>query len=203
MDDRQENTSTAGGDAAITVFITMTVAMLFILPVILALGLLIILDPECFRRVVLRKGKLPITAQPNCERARHTPLSTRTRKAALRLRETASATGGAIALRTREIFGKIGGYTSGLFEGRRRRRRNGHGAFTDNLPIMRQKTWQKLAESHTEHTVASAKEDGIELKNVEDTKKSTKAVHFDLGGGEGMESCVQKPEPAVVAGSKA
>lgn len=67
---------------------------------------------------------------------------------------------------------------------------------------MRQQAWQKLAESHTEQTVASAKDDGIELKTAEDPKKVTKAVHFELDGEGSTDSCVQKPEPAVVAGLK-
>lgn len=67
---------------------------------------------------------------------------------------------------------------------------------------MRHKAWQKLAESHTEDTVISSKDDGVELKTVENPNKVTKAVHFDLGSEDSTEPCVQKPKPAVVAASK-
>lgn len=69
---------------------------------------------------------------------------------------------------------------------------------------MRNKSWQILAESHTELTLTSSKEDGVEhetVEMVENPKKNTKTVHFDLGDDD-KEPCVRKPEQAVVAETK-
>lgn len=71
---------------------------------------------------------------------------------------------------------------------------------------MRNKSWQILAESHTEFSFnSSSKDDGVEHEIVEltepfkDPKKATKTVQFDLGDEAKEEPCVRKPEPAVVA----
>jgi hypothetical protein len=68
---------------------------------------------------------------------------------------------------------------------------------------MRQKSWQMLAESHTELTISSSKDAQVEHKDeasqkvVEGPKKPAKTVRFDVGDeGEGS---VQKPQPAVTA----
>lgn len=71
-----------------------------------------------------------------------------------------------------------------------------------DLPVIRNKSWQRLAESHTERTFTDFKDDKVEFETVEfveNPKKTTKTVHFDLGKEGNMESCVRKPEPAVVA----
>lgn len=67
---------------------------------------------------------------------------------------------------------------------------------------MLNKSWHILAESHTELTLTSSKEDGVEhetVEMVETSKKPIKTVHFDPGQEENKEPSVQKPEPAVVA----
>jgi len=72
---------------------------------------------------------------------------------------------------------------------------------------MRQKSWQILAESHTELTLTSSKDvevehndDEVEHKVVGNPKKSTKTVRFDVG--DEVEGLVQKPQPAVIADKK-
>lgn len=70
---------------------------------------------------------------------------------------------------------------------------------------MHQKSWQILAESHTERTFTSSGDDKVEHEVVEKPKKSAKTVHFDLGDEEddtAMAIPVKTPEPAVVAESK-
>lgn len=67
---------------------------------------------------------------------------------------------------------------------------------------MQNKSWHTLAESHTELTLTSSKDDGVEretVEMVETSKKPTKTIQFDLGNEENQEPSVQKPEPAVVA----
>lgn len=74
-----------------------------------------------------------------------------------------------------------------------------------DLPVIRNKSWQILAESHTERTFTGFKDDKFEYETVEvveNPKKATKTVHFDPGDEDNMESGVRKPEPAVVAGVK-
>jgi hypothetical protein len=86
---------------------------------------------------------------------------------------------------------------------------------------MRQKSWQILAESHTELTLTSSKDvevehnddevkhkddevehkgDEVEHNVVGNPKKSTKTVRFDVG--DEVEGLVQKPQPAVIADKK-
>lgn len=71
---------------------------------------------------------------------------------------------------------------------------------------MLNKSWQTLAESHTELTWTDSQDGGFQHEAVEmfgTSKKPTKNVHLDPGyeenGYENKESSVQKPEPAVVA----
>lgn len=69
---------------------------------------------------------------------------------------------------------------------------------------MRNKSWQLLAESHTELTFTHFKDDKVEhetIEVVEIPKKTIKTVRFDLGDKD-KEPCIRKPEPAVVAGVK-
>lgn len=75
-----------------------------------------------------------------------------------------------------------------------------------DLPIMRQKSWQVLAESHTELTLSTSKDDEfehkveeVEHKTVENPKKSAKTVRFAIGDEEETETSVQKPQAAVIA----
>lgn len=75
-----------------------------------------------------------------------------------------------------------------------------------DLPVIRNKSWQILAESHTERTFTGFKDDKdnkVEFETVEivenPKKKTTKTVHFDLGNEYHVEPYVQKPEPAVLA----
>lgn len=74
---------------------------------------------------------------------------------------------------------------------------------------MRQKSWQILAESHTELTLTTSaddkvehKVDEVEHKTVETSKKSTKTVRFVIGDELEKETSVQKPQPAVIADKK-
>lgn len=75
---------------------------------------------------------------------------------------------------------------------------------------MRQKSWQILAESHTELTLTTSKDDEVmhkpcdEVENraVGTPKKSAKTVRFDIGDELGREASVQKPRPAVIAESR-
>ncbi|KAL1879228.1 hypothetical protein Daus18300_001807 [Diaporthe australafricana] len=203
MADRPETSLTPVAHATIVIVIVIiiTIGLLFTLPVITALAMLRIGYPEYCNRVVLRKRNLPTTEHPNGEQARHILLAARFRKNASKVREAAVVVGRVIALRSREIVEKVRGYTSRLLENHCHRR-HGHADLEDDLPIMRQQAWQKLAESHTGQTVDSAKDDDVELKTVGDPKKVTKTIHFDLEGEGSTEPCVQKPEPAVVAGSE-
>lgn len=71
---------------------------------------------------------------------------------------------------------------------------------------MHNKSWQILAESHTELTLTSSEDDGAEHETVEiieTSMKPTKTLYFDPGHEENKEPSVQKPEPAVVAEVKA
>lgn len=66
---------------------------------------------------------------------------------------------------------------------------------------MRNKSWQILAESHTELTLTGSNDDKVEhemVEIVENPKKATKTVHFDLGE-DNKEPCIRKPEQAVLA----
>ena len=75
-----------------------------------------------------------------------------------------------------------------------------------DLPVMLNKSWQTLAESHTELTWTDSKDGGFQHGPVEmvgTSKKPTDNVHLDPGHGENEEPSVQKPEPAVVAEAKA
>lgn len=75
-----------------------------------------------------------------------------------------------------------------------------------DLPIMLNKSWQTLAESHTELTFTDSQDGGFQHEAVEMvgiSKKPTKNVHLDPGYEENKEPSVQKPEPAVVAEVKA
>lgn len=74
-----------------------------------------------------------------------------------------------------------------------------------DLPVIRNKSWQILAESHTERTFTGFKDDKVEYETVEiveNPKRATKTVHFDLGNEYHAESYVQKPYPAVIAEEK-
>ncbi|KAJ0122301.1 hypothetical protein J7T55_002814 [Diaporthe amygdali] len=196
-----ESSWTAGSKAAVVILCIFTFILVSACPMVLVLLWLKVKETEYYRNIALREGNLPTTEQPICKRTRQNPLSGRVRQLALKMRGMAIAVGGALALQCRKVFEKARGCISGLFDSHRRRR-NGSGSVIEDLPIMRHKAWQKLAESHTEDTVISSKDDAVELKTVENPNKVTKAVHFDLGSEDSTEPCVQKPKPAVVAGSK-
>lgn len=72
---------------------------------------------------------------------------------------------------------------------------------------MLNKSWQTLAESHTELTSTDSKDGGFQHETVEmaeTSRKPAKTVLFDPAYyEENEEPSVQKPEPAVVAEVKA
>ncbi|KAG6368659.1 hypothetical protein INS49_002872 [Diaporthe citri] len=199
MSDGHENHQTGVNDAAIILPIAAMILILSIIPPTVLLICMRITHPEYFRGGLPHEDCLPAVEQPTDKWAHHDPIFRRARDVLLKFHGAAIVAGGAVALRVREVFGGVRGRTLGFLENYRRRR---DGNADDDLPVIRNKSWQILAESHSERTFTGFKDDKVEYETVEivdSPKKTTKTVHFDLGDLDNVVSCVQKPEPAVVA----
>ncbi|POS72480.1 hypothetical protein DHEL01_v209131 [Diaporthe helianthi] len=204
MSDAHENPRPEGHVSDVVVLILSVVVLLATVPTVFLLVWLKIVNSQYLRRDVYHKeANLPAaeSSSPN-KKLQDNPLCRRVRVVVRKLRGVAVAAGGAVALRSREALKEVRGRVSKLFGDRGRR-------YSD-LPIMRQKSWQMLAESHTELTLTTSNDDDkaeqkveeVEHKTVENPKKSIKTVRFAIGDEVEKETSVQKPQPAVIAADK-
>ncbi|KAI7779810.1 hypothetical protein LA080_000308 [Diaporthe eres] len=202
MSDSHDHPQTDVNDAAIILPIAAMILILSIIPPAIILLSLRIAHPEYFRGGECHEGNLPTVEQPTEKRAHHDSICRRVRDIVLKFCGVANVAGGTFAQRFRESFENVRGRTLGFIESYRHRR---DGNADDDLPVIRNKSWQILAESHTERTFTGFKDDKVEYETVEiveNPKKATKTVHFDLGNEYHAESYVQKPYPAVIAEEK-
>ncbi|KAG8159951.1 hypothetical protein KVR01_010588 [Diaporthe batatas] len=200
MSDAHDHPQPEGHVSDVVIMVISAVVLLATVPTIFLLVWLKIVNPEYFRRDVCREANLPATEPSSNMRLQGNPLCRNVRAVVSKLRGVAVAMGGAVALRSREALKEVRGRASKVFAGRGRGRR-----YSD-LPIMRQKSWQILAESHTELTMSASKDDKVEHKvdevehkTVENPKKSAKTVRFAIGDEVEKDTPVQKPQPAVIA----